>query len=69
MRASPAFLHLRRIEAARDIATMLGRSRNRIYLEADTLLMNLTSPLDGNLERGTGAAATGADKGEQQQSK
>ena len=48
---SPAFLELRRIEAAREIATIMSRSRNRIFLEADTLLMNLTGGLDQNLEK------------------
>lgn len=47
---SPAFLDLRRVEAAREIATNLSKSRNRIYLEADTLLLNLTSPINENLE-------------------
>ena len=47
---SPAFLELRRVEAAREIATTLSKSRNKIYLEADTLLLNLTSPINSNLE-------------------
>lgn len=48
---SPAFLDLRRIETAREIANVMSRSRNRIFLEADTLLMNLTTPLNSNLEK------------------
>ena len=60
LNTSPAFLDLRRIEVAREIATIMSRSRNRVFLEADTLLMNLTQGLDGNLERksanGPGAA-------------
>ena len=48
---SPAFLDLRRIEASREIATIMSRSRNRVFLEADTLLMNLTTGLDSNLEK------------------
>ena len=48
---SPAFLDLRRVEAAREIATTLSKSRNKIYLEADNLLLNLTSPLNSNLEK------------------
>ena len=51
MDRSPAFLDLRRIETAREIATTLSRSRNRVFLEADTLLLNLTSGLDSNLEK------------------
>jgi len=46
MARSPAFLDLRRIEAAREIATIMSKGRNKIYLESDTLLMNLTSGLD-----------------------
>ena len=52
----PAYLDMRRIEAARDIATTMSRGRNRIFLEADTLLMNLTSGLDQNLEKRGSAA-------------
>jgi prohibitin 2 len=48
---SPAFLDLRRVEAAREIASTLARSNNRLFLEADTLLLNLTAPLDSNLEK------------------
>ena len=48
---SPAFLELRRIEASREIATIISKSRNRVYLEADTLLMNLTQGLNSNLEK------------------
>lgn len=51
MERSPAFLELRRVETAREIATILSRSRNRVFLEADTLLLNLTSGLDSNLEK------------------
>ena len=48
---SPAYLDLRRIEIARDIATIMSRSRNRVFLEADSLLMNITQSLDANLEK------------------
>lgn len=44
-------MDLRRVEAAREIATTLSKSRNKIYLEADNLLLNLTSPLNANLEK------------------
>lgn len=59
---SPAFLDLRRVEAARDIATTLSKSRNKVYLEADTLLLNLTAPLDANLEKRLGPKAEAAKK-------
>jgi len=48
---SPAYIDLRRIEAAKEIARLLGRSRNQVYLDSDTLLLNLTSGLDANLEK------------------
>ena len=48
---NPAFLELRRIDAAREISTIMSRSRNRVYLEADTLLMNLTQGFNENMER------------------
>ena len=38
---NPAFLTLRRIEAARDIAETMSRSNNRVMLNADSLLLNL----------------------------
>lgn len=35
------FLTMRRIEAARDIAHIVSRSKNKVYLNADNLLFNL----------------------------
>lgn len=35
---------------------MIGRSRNKVYLDADTLLLNITQKLDKNLEK-TGKGA------------
>lgn len=51
LKTSPAFLEIRRVDAAREIATILSQSRNRVFLEADTLLLNLTGGLDANLEK------------------
>lgn len=51
LRENPAFIELRRIEASKDIADILARSRNRIFLEADTLMLNLTGTFNANLER------------------
>jgi len=51
MRDSPAYIDLRRIEAAREIAKNLANSRNKVYLDSDALLLNLTSGLDENLEK------------------
>ncbi|KAJ9550258.1 hypothetical protein OSB04_014303 [Centaurea solstitialis] len=38
---NPAFITLRKIEAARDIAATMARSSNKIMLNADNLLLNL----------------------------
>lgn len=48
---NPAFIELRRLETARDIATVLSKSRNKVYLDSDTLLLNITGRLDRNLEK------------------
>jgi len=44
---------LKRIEAARDIARMLGQSRNKVYLDSDSLLLNLTRNVDNMLVSGS----------------
>lgn len=46
-----AYIQVKRIEAARDIADSLSKSRNRAYLDSDSLLLNLTASFDSNLER------------------
>ena len=51
MADSPAYIDLRRIEAAREIAKNLSQTRNKVYLDSDALLLNLTSGLDQNLEK------------------
>lgn len=48
---SGAYVQIKRIEAARDIADALAKSRNRAYLDSDSLLLNLTGALDANLEK------------------
>lgn len=47
---NPAFLMLRRIEAAREIAHTMSASNNKTYLSADSLLLNLAEidPLGKN---------------------
>lgn len=45
VKSSPAFLELRRLEAARTIAKSVGKSSNgQYYLDANTLMMNVTEP-------------------------
>ena len=41
MKQNPNFIHLRRIEAAREIAKTLSKGGNRIYTNTDNLLFNL----------------------------
>lgn len=48
---NPAFIDLRRIEASKDIADVIGRSRNKVFLESDSLMMNLTGAFNENLEK------------------
>ncbi|KAH9660399.1 prohibitin-1 [Citrus sinensis] len=38
---NPAFITLRKIEAAREIAQTISKSSNKVYLNADDLLLNL----------------------------
>jgi len=37
----PGFLALRRIDAARDIASIIANSQNRVLLDADSLMLNV----------------------------
>jgi len=46
IRENPSFIKLRKLEAARDIATTIARSQNRVYLNSDALLFN--TPPDVN---------------------
>jgi prohibitin 2 len=41
VRDNPGFLQLRRLEAARDIATTLSKSSNRLFLDGGALLLNV----------------------------
>lgn len=41
VKENPAFIELRRIEAAREIAQVIARSNNRVFLQTDSLLLNL----------------------------
>jgi prohibitin 2 len=38
---NPAFITLRKIEAAREIAATIAGSANRVFLSSDSLLLNL----------------------------
>lgn len=39
---NPAYIELRRIDAAKDIAHVISQSPNRLYMSGDMLLLNLT---------------------------
>ena len=43
---SQAYIQLKRIEAAREIAIALANSKSKAYLDAETLMLNLTTSLD-----------------------
>lgn len=43
IRNNPGFVELRKIDAARDIASTMARSANHVFLSADTLLLNVMS--------------------------
>lgn len=43
---NPGFMQLRRIDAAREIADIVSSSGNKVYLNADSLLLNLLSDAD-----------------------
>jgi prohibitin 2 len=43
---NPAFIKLRKLEAARDIATIIARSQNRVFLNSDALLFNQSPDAD-----------------------
>ena len=45
-------MKLRRIDAARDIADTVSKSGNKIYLNADSLLLNLLGDADEKFEKG-----------------
>jgi hypothetical protein len=40
LRKNKGFLELRRLEAARDIATILSQSQNKVMLDSQSLLLN-----------------------------
>lgn len=52
VKKNPGFMKLRRIDAARDIAEIVAASGNKVYLSADTLLLNLLGNEDDKFEKG-----------------
>jgi len=51
VKKNPGFMKLRRIDAARDIADTVSASGNRVYLNADSLLLNLLGDADEKFEK------------------
>jgi len=43
---NPDFLNLRRIEAARDISKIMAKGNNKVFLDSNNLLLNLTQVLE-----------------------
>jgi prohibitin 2 len=52
VKKNPGFMKLRRIDAAREIADIVASSGNKIYLNADSLLLNLMGDGDAKFEKG-----------------
>mmetsp|Transcript_20413 Transcript_20413/g.43780 ORF Transcript_20413/g.43780 Transcript_20413/m.43780 type:complete len:322 (+) Transcript_20413:164-1129(+) len=46
VKRNPGFMKLRRIDAAKDIADIVAGSGNKVYLNADSLLLNLLGDAD-----------------------
>lgn len=55
VKRNPGFMKLRRIDAARDIADTVSSSGNKIYLNADSLLLNLLGDADDKFEKSVGS--------------
>jgi prohibitin 2 len=51
VKKNPGFMKLRRIDAAREIADTVSKSGNKVYLSADTLLLNLMGNADDKFEQ------------------
>nr|CDS33227.1 prohibitin [Hymenolepis microstoma] len=52
LQANPGYLKLRKIKAAANIARTVSQSSNRAYLNANTLLLNLSDPqFDASVEK------------------
>lgn len=57
VKKNPGFMKLRRIDAAREIADIVSTSGNKIYLNSDTLLLNLMGDTDAKLEKGIASSS------------
>ena len=55
VKKNPGFMKLRRIDAAKEIADVVAGSGNKVYLNADSLLLNLMGNADDKFEKGVGS--------------
>lgn len=62
VKKNPGFMKLRRIDAARDIADIVASSGNKVYLNADSLLLNLMGDTDEKFEKTMGEKKRGWGK-------
>lgn len=63
VKKNPGFMKLRRIDAARDIADIVAGSGNKVYLNADSLLLNLLGDSDDKFEKGLNSGSANEKKG------
>jgi prohibitin 2 len=66
VKRNPGFMKLRRIDAAREIADIIaanGQNGNKIYLNADSLLLNLLGDSDDKFAKGLQQDGGAAKKG------
>ena len=48
---NPAFLEIRRLEAARDVSEIMSRSANRVFLGSNSLLLDVMSKDSGSFDK------------------
>jgi prohibitin 2 len=60
VKQNPGFMSLRRIDAARDIADIVAKSGNKVYLNADSLLLNLLGDADDKFEKSVNKKKSGS---------
>ena len=53
---NPGFLELRKIDAAKAVATTISRSANRVFLDSNTLMLNLMGDEPADVKKGTSAS-------------
>ena len=55
VKRNPGFMKLRRIDAAKEIADIVSTSGNKVYLNADSLLLNLLGDADDKFAKSVSA--------------